>query len=182
MISQDNKRFGRGRRLILACAAVAVAAATAVWLAVAVTTDLRKPDGCMAVDDALVATIMERSPGASIDALAATAVENPFVRARSSVPYDTYYLIGIRFRTPDGTTLSGVWGLGTNTADHGQERRVGISGPIDGRSSSLAAVTSDARTWTDWQNHDMPVQHSDPLVGRTLQCLSRAGSGAREGK
>lgn len=168
------------KKLILASAAIAVAAAATVALAVAVVSDLQEPDDCEPVDSALATTITERATRGPIDVLAATAVENPFARGRSSVPYDAYYLIGIRFRTPDGTTLSGIWGLGTNAADQRQDRTVAVVGPIDGKSNSLAAITSEARTWTDWPNRDIPIQESDPMVDKTVQCLSHIGPGRDE--
>ncbi|WP_227999014.1 hypothetical protein [Nocardia australiensis] len=160
------------RNWFLGTAAAVVAAAAATALVVAVVTETRRPDDCRSVDGALVATITERAGRGPVEALVAMAVEDRFARGRSSVPYDAYYLIGIRFRTFDGATHSGVWGLGTNAADRGQDRRLAVVGPIDGTSSSLAAITPGAATWTDWPNRDIPVGETDPTVVKTVRCLS----------
>ena len=160
------------RKAILATVTVAAAAVAAITLVTAVVTDLRTPDGCQSVDRSLTTAITERATDGRLTVLAATAVENPFARGRSSVPFDSYYVIGIHFRTQDGTSRDGVWGLGTNAARHEPGQRLSVVGPIDGKSSALAAITSDARTWTDWPNNDIPMRETDPLVGKAARCLS----------
>ena len=166
--------LGGMRKAILGTVAVSAAAAATVALVIAVIIDVRKPDDCQSVASSLSTAITDLATHGPLTVLAATAVENPFARGRSSVPFDAYYLIGIRFQTPEGTNVSGIWGLGTNAARHGPEQTVAVVGPIDGVSSSLAAITPDAGVWTDWPNHDIPIKDSDPMVDKAMQCLSHA--------
>ncbi|MFI7000568.1 hypothetical protein [Nocardia sp. NPDC050175] len=151
-------------------AGMALVAAAA--LVVAVVTEVREPDDCLRVDDSLTNLIMTRSSASPITPEAANAIENPFARSRQSVPYTNYYIIVMRFQLPDGTTIDGVWGLGTNSPKPQRGQALSHDAPVDGRASSLAAISPSAEQWTDWPNRDIPVQDGDPLVQKARECLT----------
>ncbi|PXX71665.1 hypothetical protein DFR70_1011099 [Nocardia tenerifensis] len=161
------------RTSIYAAMALVVAAVAAVALVVAVVGDVREPDDCLAVDESLVTLIATRSAAGPITPQAAVAVEDPFARSRQSVPYNDYYIVVMRFQVPDGTTVDGVWGLGTNAPKPERGRSLSQQAPVDGRASSLAALTPQAEQWTDWPNRDIPIQESDPLVQKARRCPLR---------
>ncbi|MFI6042519.1 hypothetical protein ACIA8C_12845 [Nocardia sp. NPDC051321] len=159
------------RTSVYAVMALAVAAVATAALVAAVVSDVRKPDDCLRVDDTLATLIAARSPAGPITPQATNAVDDPFARSRQSVPYSNYYIIVMRFQTPDGSTVDGVWGLGTNAPKPERGQPLSQHEPVDDRAGSLAALSPTAVQWTDWPNQDIPIQDSDPLVQKARKCL-----------
>ncbi|MFI6166420.1 hypothetical protein ACIBCN_06485 [Nocardia sp. NPDC051052] len=152
--------------------ALLAAGVAAAALVVAVVTNARDADDCLRVDDSVTTMIAARPSEGPIEPRAAFAVENPFARSRQSVPYQNYYIIVMRFQIPDGATIDGVWGLGTNSPKPERGQALSQGAPVDGRASSLAAITSAAGRWTNWPNRDIPIQDGDPLVQKAMKCLA----------
>ncbi|MFI6042455.1 hypothetical protein ACIA8C_12520 [Nocardia sp. NPDC051321] len=162
------------RTSVYAGMALVAAGVAAAALVVAVVADVREPDDCLRVDDSLTSLIVARSPKGPITPDAANAIEDPFARSRNSVPYGNYYIIVMRWQLPDGATIDGVWGLGTNSPKPERGQALSQHAPVDGRASSLAAITPSAMQWTDWPNRDIPIQEGDPLVQKARECLTHS--------
>jgi hypothetical protein len=152
-----------------AVTAAVVAVAASSWLAWVVSADLRHaPDAdCIAVDTTLMNAIASRPTAGPLEPVTAVAVHDPWVRSRGSVPYEDYYVIAMQFERSDGSTTSGVWGLGTNTPlVEGQASAVAPG------SGSLVGVDETARQNTVWPDTEMFFPEGANAVKDARECLS----------
>ncbi len=151
-------------------ALITVAAIT--WLAAVVIADVRRaPDAdCLVVDFTLMDLIASKPVSDPIEPVDAVAVHDPWTRSGGSVPFDNYYAIAMKFRKSDGSTSSGVRGLGTNVALAEGQPLTTNAGNTFG--SPLVSVDHSARQSTDWPATNMFFPEDANAVEKADHCLT----------